>query len=218
MDLREILHYVDHTQLATTAVEADIETLIDDAAEAGCSSVCIPPSYVTRAVSYAAGRVPICTVIGFPNGYSTTAAKVFETTDAVANGAAEIDMVINLTDVKNGRDEALQQEISAVKAACGERILKVIVETSQLTLDEKIRLCRIVSAAGADFIKTSTGFGGGGATVDDVSLFREYCAPHVRIKASGGIRNAADAAALIEAGAARLGTSRLVSLWKEAKA
>ncbi|HHT44754.1 MAG TPA: deoxyribose-phosphate aldolase [Fastidiosipila sp.] len=217
MELVDILTYVDHTLLATTAVWKDIQTVIDDALAASCSSVCIPPSFVKRSVDYAAGRIPVCTVIGFPNGYHTTEAKVSEAKDAIANGATELDMVINLGDVKDGRFASILAEIKALKAVCGDLILKVIVETSQLTEDEKIRLCQIVSEAGADFIKTSTGFGGGGATVEDVSLFKKHCSEKVQIKASGGIRSKEDAENLIGAGATRLGTSRLVALHKESQ-
>lgn len=215
MNLSEILTYVDHTLLATTATWADVKTIIDDAVAWRTSSICIPPSYVKRAVTYSDGRIPVCTVIGFPNGYQTTETKVFETDDAVKNGAAEIDMVINLGHVKDGRFDLVLAEIRAVRDACAGRILKVIVETSQLTEAEKIELCNVVSEAGADFIKTSTGFGGGGATVEDVQLFRQHVAAAVSIKASGGIRSKEDAEQLILAGAARLGTSRLVALAKE---
>lgn len=213
MELSDMLAKVDHTLLRTTSVWDEIKTLIDDALEASCASVCIPPSYVKRAADYASGRIPICTVIGFPNGYNTTAVKVAEVKDAIDNGATELDMVINLGDVKDGHFQKVLAEIHALKEACGDLILKVIVETSQLTKEEKIRLVEIVNEAGADFIKTSTGFGGGGASVEDVSLFKEYGAR--RIKASGGIASIEDAEHLIEAGATRLGTSRLVALYKK---
>lgn len=215
MELVEILTYVDHTLLATTATWEDIQTIVDDALEASCASICIPPSFVKRTSLYAAGRIPVCTVIGFPNGYHTTATKVCEAKDAIENGATELDMVINLGDVKDGHYAEIKDEIIALKSVCGDRLLKVIVETSQLEKEEKIRLCQIVSEAGADFIKTSTGFGGGGATVEDVLLFREHCDEKVQIKASGGIRSIEDARQMIEAGATRLGTSRLVALFKE---
>ena len=217
MEIREILRAVDHTLLRQTASWDEIRTLCDDGVKYGCASVCIPPSYVKQAADYLDGRLPICTVIGFPNGYSTTAVKVFETERAIADGTREIDMVINLGWVKDGRWDALLDEIRVVKAACGELTLKVIVETCLLAEEEKIRMCEIVSESGADFIKTSTGFSAGGATREDVALFRAHTAPHVKIKAAGGISTLQDAADFMALGADRLGTSRIVALVKAAE-
>lgn len=214
MDQKEILRRVDHTLLKQEATFAQIKTICDEGMAYGCASVCIPPSYVKPAADYLGGKLPVCTVIGFPNGYSTTAVKVFETEDAIRNGASEIDMVINLGWVKNQRWEDLLHEIKAIKAACGGRILKVIVETCLLTEAEKIKLCEIVSQSGADFIKTSTGFSTAGATREDVALFAKYVAPHVKIKAAGGISSLQDAEDFIALGAERLGTSRIVKLVK----
>lgn len=211
MEPKEILSHVDHTLLRQSAAWEEIKQVVDDGAAFGTASVCIPASYVKRAAEYAAGRVKICTVIGFPNGYSTTAAKCFEAADAVKNGADEIDMVINLGWVKDGLYGEVLEEIRAVKAACGGRVLKVIIETCLLEEAEKIELCRVVSESGADYIKTSTGFGGGGATFADVALMKEHCAPHVKIKAAGGISGFADAEKFLELGADRLGTSRLIA-------
>lgn len=217
MEIREILRAVDHTLLRQTASWDEIRTLCDDGVKYGCASVCIPPSYVKQAADYLNGRLPVCTVIGFPNGYSTTAVKVFEAERAIADGAREIDMVINLGWVKDGRWDALLEVIRAVKAACGELTLKVIVETCLLTGEEKIKMCGIVSESGANFIKTSTGFSAGGATREDVALFRTHTAPHVKIKAAGGISTLRDAADFMELGADRLGTSRIVALVKAAE-
>ena len=210
MTQKEILARVDHTLLRQTATWEEIRTICDEGIRYGCASVCIPASYVAQASAYAAGRIPVCTVIGFPNGYTTTAAKCFEAADAVKNGAGEIDMVIHLGWVKDRKWDDLLAEIRAVKAACGGRLLKVIVETCFLTQEEKIRLCGIVTESGADYIKTSTGFGTGGATREDVALFREHVGPGVRIKAAGGIAGLQDAQDLIALGADRLGTSRIV--------
>lgn len=218
MELWEILSRVDHTLLTQTATWEEIRTLCDEGIAFGTASVCIPPSYVKRAADYAAGRRKICTVIGFPNGYGTTAAKCFETREAVENGAAEIDMVINLGWVKDGQPERVLEEIRAVRAACAGRTLKVIVEACLLTEEEKIVLCRVVSESGAEYIKTSTGFSTGGAAFADVALFRKHLAPGVRIKAAGGIRTLEDAERFIELGADRLGTSSLVRLAKEKRA
>ncbi len=215
MNIKEILSHADHTLLTQTATWAEIKELCDDGVRYGTSSVCIPPSYVRRAAEYLAGRLPVCTVIGFPNGYSTTAVKVFEAADAIKNGAAEIDMVINVGLVKDGLRDELTGEIKAVKAACDDRILKVIVETCFLTEEEKIMLCGIVTEARADYIKTSTGFGSGGATFEDVALLREYVGHGVKIKAAGGIKTLADAEKFLQLGADRLGTSRIVKLAKE---
>ena len=212
MDNQTILAAVDHTLLTQTATWDEIRQICDDGAAYGCAGVCIPASYVKQAADYLGDRLPVCTVIGFPNGYSTTAVKVFEAKDAIANGAKEIDMVINIGWAKDGRWDDLLSEIKAVKAACGDLVLKVIIETCLLTDEEKIKLCRIVSDSGADFIKTSTGFGAGGATVEDVRLFREYSSPDMRIKAAGGIRTFEQAQAMIEAGADRIGASALVAL------
>ena len=214
MEQKEILSKVDHTLLAQGATWAEIRTVLDDAIQYGCASACIPASYVKQAAYYVAGRLPICTVIGFPNGYSTTASKCFEARDAVANGAEEIDMVINIGWVKDGRWDEVLDEIRQVKAACGDRILKVIIETCLLTDEEKIRMCEIVSDSGADFIKTSTGFAGGGATPEDVALFAAHVAPHLKIKAAGGISGLEDAEQFLRLGAQRLGTSRVVKAVK----
>lgn len=212
--LQNILSKVDHTLLAQGATWEQIRAICDDGIRYGCASVCIPASYVKQAADYVDGKIPVCTVIGFPNGYDTTAAKCFEATDAVANGASEVDMVINVGWVKDRRYDDVLREIMAVKEACKGRLLKVIIETCLLTDEEKIEMCRVVSQSGADYIKTSTGFGGGGATREDVSLMREHVAPHVKIKASGGIANLQDAEDFINLGAQRLGTSRIVKAVK----
>ncbi|MDD6160599.1 MAG: deoxyribose-phosphate aldolase [Oscillospiraceae bacterium] len=214
MDQSNILSRVDHTLLQQTATWREIKTICDDAVSFGCASVCIPASYVKQAAEYLEGKMAVCTVIGFPNGYSTTAVKVFETGDAIKNGADEIDMVINIGWVKDGRWDDVAAEISAVKAACGERVLKVIIETCLLTNEEKIKMCQIVSRSGADYIKTSTGFSTGGATREDVALFRANVAPHVKIKAAGGISSLQDAEDFLALGADRLGTSRIVKIVK----
>lgn len=212
MNKTEIIKKVDHTLLKQDATWTQIKALCDEGVRCDTASVCIPPCYVKQAAEYLAGRLPVCTVIGFPNGYSTTASKVFETADAIANGADEIDMVINIGWLKDRRYDAVLDEIKAVKAECGRKVLKVIVETCLLTEDEKIKMCQIVSESGADYIKTSTGFSKGGATLEDVRLFAAHVAPHVGIKASGGVQSFEDAQAFIEAGASRIGTSRLVRL------
>ena len=218
MDVKDILSRCDHTLLAQGATWAEIRALCDDGVKYGCASVCIPASYVAQAAEYLGGRLPVCTVIGFPNGYDSTAAKCFEAEDAVKNGADEIDMVINVGWAKDGRWEDLLSEIRAVKAACGDHILKVIIECCLLTEEEKIKLCEIVTESGADFIKTSTGFGGGGATREDVALMAAHVGPKVRIKAAGGIANLTDAADFIALGASRLGTSRVVKAVKALEA
>ena len=210
MELQEIYTHIDHTQLKQTADWASIQKLCDEAIEGGAASVCIPPCYVKQAADYVEGKMKICTVIGFPNGYQTTTVKLVETKEALADGAEEIDMVINLCDVKNGNYANVAHEIKALKQACGNRVLKVIVETCFLTEEEKVTLCHIVTAAGADYIKTSTGFGSGGATIEDVELFRRECGAEVKIKAAGGIRTQEDAEKMIEAGADRLGSSALL--------
>ncbi len=209
MDRSEIFSKIDHTLLRQDATWEQIRALCDEAIENGTASVCIPPDYVRQAANYLGGRLPVCTVVGFPNGYSTTATKVFETSDAVSNGADEIDTVINIGWVKDRRYEDILAELTAIKRACVGRILKVIIETCLLTEEEKIKMCRIVSESGADFIKTSTGFSTGGATLEDIRLFKANVAPHVRIKAAGGIRTPEEAEAFIEAGASRIGASRI---------
>lgn len=215
MDIKTILAAVDHTLLAQGATWEQIRDVCDDGIKYGAASVCIPASYVAQAKSYAGDKLPICTVIGFPNGYSTTAAKCFETEDAVKNGADEIDMVINIGWVKDRKWDELLAEIKAVKAACGGKLLKVIIETCLLTDEEKIKLCELVSASGAEYIKTSTGFAGGGATREDVALFAAHVAPHVKIKAAGGIASLQDAEDFLSLGASRLGTSRVVKAVKD---
>ena len=214
MDIQEILSKCDHTLLSPTATWEEIRTLCDDGVRYGCASVCIPASYVRQAAEYLAGRLPVCTVIGFPNGYDTTAAKCFMAADAVQNGADEVDMVINLGWVKDQRWDDLLSEIRAVKEACGGKLLKVIIETGQLTEAEKIRMCEIVTASGADYIKTSTGFSTGGATREDVALFAAHVGPGVKIKAAGGIADLKDAEDFLNLGASRLGTSRVVKAVK----
>ncbi|RHR55141.1 deoxyribose-phosphate aldolase [Clostridium sp. AF18-27] len=218
MERNEIYRRVDHTLLAQTATWEEIRGICDDALEYGTASVCIPPSYVGRAKEYLGDRMAVCTVIGFPNGYNTTAVKVFETEDAVANGADEIDMVINIGWLKDREYDRILDEIRRVKAACAGRILKVIIETCLLSEEEKIRMCGIVTEAGADFIKTSTGFSTAGATFDDIRLFAEHVGEGVRMKAAGGIKSFGDAEEFIRLGADRLGTSRIVKLAKAEKA
>ena len=213
-ELQDILSRVDHTLLAQGATWKEIKAICDDGIKYGCASVCIPASYVKQAAEYVAGKIAVCTVIGFPNGYDTTAAKCFEASDAVANGASEIDMVINIGWVKDGLYDKVLSEIRDVKGHCRGMLLKVIIETCLLTDAEKIELCRVVSESGADYIKTSTGFGGGGATREDVALFKKHVAPHVKIKAAGGIADLNDAKDFIALGADRLGTSRIVKAVK----
>lgn len=215
MDHKEILRHVDHTILATTATWEQVKAVCDEGLRFETASVCIPSCYVKRACDYVGDRLKVCTVIGFPNGYSSTAAKVFEAEDAIRAGAVEIDMVINLGMAKAGDWKGVTEEIRAVKASCKGRILKVIVEACQLTQEEKLEACRAVSVAGADFIKTSTGFSTGGATLLDVALFRANVASNVRVKAAGGIRTWEDAQAFLDLGADRLGTSALVGLAKK---
>ena len=218
MRIGEILRHVDHTLLSQTATWEEIRKLCDEAIEYQTASVCIPPSYVQRAKEYVGSRMAVCTVIGFPNGYHTTAVKAAETADAVKNGADEVDMVIDLGWVKDGLYDLAEEEIRAVKKAADGRILKVIIETCFLTEEEKIRLCGTVTRAGADYIKTSTGFGGAGATFDDIRLFAEHVGSGVKIKAAGGISTLEDAEKFLELGADRLGTSRIVKLAKQAGA
>ena len=212
MEINEILAHVDHTLLSQTATWDEIRQICDDGMKYHTASVCIPASYVKQAAEYVTGRIPVCTVIGFPNGYSTTDTKVFETKDAVANGADEIDMVINIGWLKDGKDELVKKEIRALKKACGEHVLKVIIETCLLNDEEKIRMCRIVTEAGADYIKTSTGFSQAGATFGDIELFAAHVGPDVKIKAAGGIASLEDAERFLELGADRLGTSRIVKI------
>ena len=214
MELKEILSKCDHTLLAQTATWAEIRAICDDGVKYGCASVCIPASYVRQAADYVDGKLPIGTVFGVPNGYDTTAAKCIMAADAVDNGADEVDMVINIGWAKDQRWDDLLREIKAVKAACKGRLLKVIIECCFLTDQEKVKLCGIVTASGADYIKTSTGFGGGGATREDVALFAAHVGPHVKIKAAGGIADLKDAEDFIRLGASRLGTSRIVKAVK----
>ena len=214
MDIKEILNKCDHTLLTQTATWAEIKALCDDGMKYHTASVCIPQSYVKQAKEYVGDRLAICTVIGFPNGYATTAAKCFMASDTVDNGADEVDMVINIGWAKDGKWDDITAEIAAIKAACKGKLLKVIIETCLLTDDEKIHLCKCVSDSGADYIKTSTGFSKAGATFHDVELFAKHIAPHVKIKAAGGISSLEDAEKFIELGASRLGTSRIVKIAK----
>ena len=218
MEVKEILRKCDHTLLSQTATWAEIQAICDDGMKYHTASVCIPASYVKQAKDYVGDKLPICTVIGFQNGYDTTKAKCFEASDAVEHGADEVDMVINIGWVKDKKWDALLEEIKAVKAACHGKILKVIIETCLLTDDEKIKLCEIVSNSGADFIKTSTGFSTAGATFHDVELFAKHVKPGVKIKAAGGISSLEDAEKVIELGASRLGTSRVVKIVKKMEA
>ena len=214
MEISEILSKCDHTLLTQTATWADIKEICDDGMKYHTASVCIPASFVKQAKDYVGEKLPICTVIGFPNGYDTTAAKCFMASDAVDNGADEVDMFINIGWAKEGKGEDITREIAAIKNACKGKLLKVIIETCLLTDEEKIALCKCVSDSGADFIKTSTGFSKAGATFHDVELFAAHVAPHVQIKAAGGISSLADAEEFIRLGASRLGTSRIVKLAK----
>lgn len=214
MNANEVLKHVDHTLLTQGATWEEIKQICDDAVEFQTASVCIPPSYVKQASEYLGDRIPVCTVIGFPNGYMTTAVKEFETKDAIANGAKEIDMVINIGWLKDQKYELLEEEIRKLKAACGDKILKVIIETCLLTEDEKIKMCEIVTQAGADYIKTSTGFSKAGATFEDIELFAKHIGTNVKMKAAGGISSMADAEKFLELGADRLGTSRMIKIVK----
>ena len=214
MNREEILSHVDHTLLKPEATWPQIQTLCDEAVANHCASVCINTCYVKQAVEYMAGRVPVCCVVGFPLGAMDTASKAFEARTAVENGASEVDMVINIGWLKNKQYDDVRNDIAAVKAAVGDKVLKVIIETCLLTEEEKIKMCDIVPEAGADFIKTSTGFGGGGATREDVALFKAHVAPHVKIKAAGGIADLNDARDFVALGADRLGTSRIVKAVK----
>lgn len=211
MERQEILKYVDHTLLKQTATWEQIQELCDEGIAHHTASVCIPPCFVKRAKEYVKDRLPICTVIGFPNGYMTTGVKVEETKEAVADGADEIDMVINVGMVKEKRYEDVLEEIKAIKEACRGRLLKVIIETCLLTEEEKIKMCGIVTQSGAEYIKTSTGFAGGGATFEDVALMRKHVGKDVKVKAAGGISSVEDAEKFLELGAERLGTSRLIA-------
>ena len=214
MTKQELLRYADHTLLAPTATEEEIKVICDDAMKYETASVCIPPSYVKRAKEYVGDKLAICTVIGFPNGYMTTATKVFETRDAIENGADEIDMVINIGELRAGNTDFVRDEIATIKRACGDKVLKVIIETCLLTEEEKRTMCRLVTEAGADFIKTSTGFSTAGATREDVKLMRENVGEGVCVKAAGGIGDLADAEEFLMLGADRLGTSRVVKAVK----
>ena len=214
MNIKEILNKCDHTLLAQGATWADIKAICDDGIKYQTASVCIPASHVKQAKEYVGDKLAICTVIGFPNGYSTTATKVFECKDALANGADEIDTVINIGHLKAGMYDEILFELKALKEACGDKILKVIIETCLLTDDEKIKMCELVTASGADFIKTSTGFSTAGATKEDVALFAKHVGVGVQIKAAGGISSIADAEDFINLGATRLGTSRIVKIAK----
>ncbi len=214
MENHEILKYVDHTLLTQTATWDEIKNICDDAIAFGTASVCIPPSYVKQVREYVGNKMDICTVIGFPNGYNTTTVKNFETKEAINDGADEIDMVINIGWLKDRKYDLIENEIRTLKATCGGRILKVIIETCLLTDEEKIKMCEIVTRAGADFIKTSTGFSKAGATFEDIELFSKHIGEDVRIKAAGGISSLDDARKFLELGATRLGTSRIVKLIK----
>lgn len=214
MEIKDILGRVDHTLLGVTAGWEEIKETLDDAEKYGTASACIPPSFVSKAKAYVGDRVKICTVIGFPNGYNTTKAKVFETEDAVRNGADEIDMVINIGELKSGNTEYVENEVRAVRAACEGKVLKVIIETCLLTDEEKITMCGIVTRSGADYIKTSTGFSTAGATFEDIELFSKHIGENVKMKAAGGISGIDDAEKFIALGCERLGTSRIVKTVK----
>ena len=212
MEVNEILRHVDHTLLLQPSTWEEIRQICDDAVKYQTASVCIPPSYVRQASEYLNGKMAVCTVIGFPNGYMTTKAKEFETKDAILNGAAEIDMVINIGWLKDRKYDLIEEEIRTLKAACGEKILKVIIETCLLTKEEKVTMCKIVTKAGADYIKTSTGFSTRGATFEDVELFAANVGEGVKIKAAGGISSMEDAERFLSLGADRLGTSRIIKI------
>ncbi len=215
MEAREVLKHVDHTELMQTATWADIQRLCDDAVYYNTASICIPPAYIKQAVEYLAGKLPVCTVIGFPHGYNTTATKVFEVQDAIANGAEEVDMVVNLGWVKDGKFDAVTEEIKALKKAADGKILKVIIETGLLTDEEKVALCKCVTDGGADFIKTCTGFATGKATVEDIALFKANIGPNVRMKASSGMVTLDEGAVFVEMGCERLGSKLLVNIAKQ---
>ena len=215
MENKEILCHVDHTLLTQTATWEEIRQICEDGVKYQVASVCIPPSYVKQASEYLEGRLPVCTVIGFPNGYTTTEVKEWETKDALENGASEIDMVVNLGWIKDGKYDLVEEEIRRLKEICGEKVLKVIIETCLLTEEEKIRMCHVVTKAGADYIKTSTGFSKGGATFEDIKLFSEHIGPGVKMKAAGGISSLEDAEKFLALGADRLGTSRIIKLIRQ---
>ncbi len=214
MEVREMMKHVDHTLLTQTATWEEIKQICDDAMEYETASVCIPPSYVRQAKEYVKDKMEVCTVIGFPNGYSTTAVKEFETKDAIQGGASEIDMVINIGWLKDKKDDLVLEEIRTLKKACGDKILKVIIETCLLTEEEKVKMCEIVTEAGADYIKTSTGFSTAGATFADIELFAKNIGSDVKMKAAGGISTLEDAEKFLSLGADRLGTSRMIKLVK----
>lgn len=218
MEAKNVLKHVDHTLLTQTATWSDIKMILNDAMAYGTASACIPPSYVKQASEYVEGKLAICTVIGFPNGYMTTAVKEFETKDAIANGAEEIDMVINIGWLKDQKYDLIENEIRTLKEACGNKILKVIIETCLLNDEEKVKMCQIVTAAGADYIKTSTGFSTAGATFEDIELFAKNIGINVKMKAAGGISSMADAEKFLELGAERLGTSRIIKIVKNEEA
>lgn len=218
MDVNEILRHVDHTLLLQPSTWEEIRQICDDAVKYQTASVCIPPAYVKQASDYMEGKMAVCTVIGFPNGYMTTKAKEFEAKDAIANGASEIDMVINIGWLKDKKYDLIEEEIRVLKAACGSKILKVIIETCLLDKEEKIKMCEIVTNAGADYIKTSTGFSTGGATFEDVELFAAHVGDGVKIKAAGGISSMEDAEKFLSLGADRLGTSRIIKIVKNEEA
>ena len=212
MDKKKILSTVDHTLLSQTATWEDIKRICDEGMKYEVASICIPPSYIRESKNYVGDKLALCTVIGFPNGYMTKATKIYETMDAIANGADEIDMVINLGHVKDKKYDLIEEEIREIKKACGSKILKVIIETCFLTEEEKISMCKVVTNAGADFIKTSTGFGTGGATREDIELFVKHVGPNVKIKAAGGVRDLATAEDFINLGVSRLGTSSIIKI------
>ena len=218
METREILSHVDHTLLKAFATWEDIQKICEEAIEYGTASICIPASYIRKVHDTYGEKINICTVVGFPLGYSTTTAKIAETQQALADGATEIDMVINIAEVKNGNYEYVTDEIRALKAVTGYKVLKVIIETCYLTEEEKIAMCKAVTKAGSDYIKTSTGFGTGGATMEDILLFKEHIGPNVKMKAAGGIRSVADMEAFLNAGCDRIGTSSAIKLIKEQSA
>ena len=217
MNQQEILAKVDHTLLKQEATWEEIKNLCDEALKWKTASVCIPPCYVKQAAEYLGTAMPVCTVVGFPNGYSTTESKLWETREALASGAGEIDMVINIGMLRSGNLAEVEKEIRMLKEACGGHILKVIVETCLLSREEKIQMCQIVTKVGADYIKTSTGFSKGGATLEDIELFAAHVGPNVKIKAAGGISSFQDAESFLKAGASRLGTSRLIKLAQAAE-
>lgn len=214
MERKEILKHIDHTLLKAVATWEDIKVLCDEAIEYGTASVCVPACYISRIHKTYGDKINICTVVGFPLGYSVTEAKVLETRKAIEDGANEIDMVINISDVKNGDFEKVTKEIAALKEACGDKILKVIIETCYLTEEEKISMCKAVTEAGADYIKTSTGFGTAGATIEDIRLFKKYIGPNVKMKAAGGVKTVADLEMFINEGCDRIGTSSAVNMLK----